>query len=91
LFIWDEPVVRQALDWDGLSKSTQQEILDLRANGFSNLKNTLETEHFVLHYSTVSTSDAVPAVDANRNGVPDYVEVAAQSWEQIWQRQVVEG
>lgn len=85
-----ESMVRQALDWDGLSKSTQQEILDLRANGFSNLKNTLETEHFVLHYSTVSTSDAVPAVDANRNGVPDYVEVAAQSWEQIWQRQVVE-
>jgi hypothetical protein len=85
-----ESMVRQALDWDGLSKSTQQEILDLRANGFANLKNTLKTEHFVLHYSTVSTSDAVPAVDANRNGVPDYVEVAAQSWEQIWQRQVVE-
>ena len=85
-----ESMVRQALDWDGLSKSTQQEILELRANGFANLKNTFETAHFVLHYSTVSTSDAVPAIDANSNAVPDYIEVAAESWERIWQRQVVE-
>jgi hypothetical protein len=85
-----ESMVRQALDWDGLSKSTQQEILDLRANGFANLKNTFETTHFVLHYSTVSASDAVPAVDANRNAVPDYIEVAAESWERIWQRLVGE-
>ena len=85
-----ESMVRQALDWDGLSKSTQHEILELRANGFANLKNTFETMHFVLHYSTVSASDAVPAVDANRNDVPDYIEVAAESWERIWQRQVVE-
>jgi hypothetical protein len=85
-----ESMVRQALDWDGLSKSTQQEILDLRASGFANLKNTFESAHFVLHYSTVSISDAVPAVDANRNAVPDYIEVAAESWERIWQRLVVE-
>ena len=86
-----ESMVRQALEWDGLSKSTQQEILDLRANGFANMKNTFETEHFVLHYSTVSPSDAVPAVDASGiRGVPDYIEVAARSWEDIWQRQVVE-
>lgn len=86
-----ESMVRQALDWDGLSKSTRQEILELRANGFANLKNTFETAHFVLHYSTVSTSDAVPALDASGiRGVPDFIEVAAQSWEAIWQREVVE-
>lgn len=86
-----ESMVRQALEWDGLSKSTQQEILELRANGFANMKNTFETEHFVLHYSTVSTSDAVPAVDERGiRGVPDYIEVAAQSWEDIWQRLVVQ-
>ena len=85
-----ESMVRQALEWDGLSRSTQQEILELRANGFANLKNTFESEHFVLHYSTVSTSDAVPDVDANANGVPDYIEIAARSWEDIWRRLVVE-
>ncbi len=86
-----ESMVRQVLEWDGLSKSTQQEILQLRANGFANLKNTFETPHYLLHYSTVSTSDAVPAVDVSGiRGVPDYIEVAAQSWEAIWQREVVE-
>jgi hypothetical protein len=85
-----ESMIRQALDWDGLSKSTQQEILELRANGFANLKNTFETSHFVLHYSTVSESDAVPKVDGDRDGVPDYIEVAAESWESIWQRLVGE-
>ena len=80
-----------ALEWDGLSKSTQQEILDLRANGFANMKNTFETAHFILHYSTVSTSDAVPSLDVSGiRGVPDYIEVAAKSWEDIWQREVVE-
>src|SRR5688500_7831609 len=84
-------MVRQALDWDGLSKSTQQEILELRANGFANMKNTFVTEHFVLHYSTVSASDAVPAVDVSGiRGVPDYIEVGARSWEDTWQRLVVE-
>ena len=86
-----ESMVRQALEWDGLSKSTQQEILELRANGFANMKNTFETQHFVLHYSTVSTSDAVPSVDVSGiRGVPDYIEVAARSWEDIWQVQVVQ-
>ena len=86
-----ESMVRQALEWDGLSKSTQQEILELRANGFANMKHTFETEHFVLHYSTVSASDAVPALDESGiRGVPDYIEVAAQSWEDIWQVQVVQ-
>ena len=83
-------MVRQALEWDGLSKSTKQEILDLRANGFSNMKNTFETQHFVLHYSTANVADAVPTVDETGiRGVPDYIEVAAQSWEDIWQREVV--
>ena len=86
-----ESMTRQALEWDGLSKSTQQEILQLRANGFANLKNTFETQHFVLHYSTVSTSDAVPALDVGGiRGVPDFIEVAARSWEEIWQREVVQ-
>lgn len=86
-----QSMMRQALEWDDLSRATQQEILELRANGFANMKNTFETEHFVLHYSTVSESDAVPAIDAGgARGVPDYIEVAAESWEDIWQRLVVE-
>jgi hypothetical protein len=82
-------MVQLAKDWDELSASTQSEILDLQAKGFGELKNTLETPHFVLHYTTQGAS-GVPTHDANGNGTPDFIEVAAQSWEVIWSRQVNE-
>lgn len=76
-----------AKEWSELSKSTQQEILDLRAKGFGNLKNTFETQHFVLHYTTQG-NDGVPSQDNDHNGIPDYIDVAAQSWENVWSREV---
>ena len=82
-------LVEMAKDWSSLSKSTQQEILDLRAKGLGDLSQTVETTHFVLHYTTVG-NHAVPLLDANRNGLPDYVDVAAQSLEAVWQREVVQ-
>ena len=60
-----------AKDWSSLSKSTQQEILDLRANGLGNLSQSVQTQHFVLHYTTVG-NHSVPALDANQNGIPDF-------------------
>lgn len=77
------------LDWDQLSTSTQQEILDLRANGFGQLKETAITEHFVLHYTTQG-AHAVPAVDANGNGRSDFIDVGVESWERIWRREIGE-
>jgi len=71
------------LDWDKLSASTQQEILDLRAHGFGQLKETAETEHFVIHYTTQG-AHAVRDVDANGNGRSDFIDVAVESWERIW-------
>lgn len=80
-------MVQLARDWDELSPSTKSEIMDLQANGFGELKNTVETAHFVLHFATQGNS-AVPALDANGNGTPDFIDVAAQSWEVIWDRQL---
>lgn len=82
-------MLQMALEWDELSRSTQQEILDLRANGFGQLKETLETEHFVLHYTTQG-AHAVAAVDNNGNSISDFIDVAAESYERIWQREVVD-
>jgi hypothetical protein len=82
-------ILQQKKDWDELSASTKQEILDIERNGFSNLKQTLETPHFVLHYATQS-NDAVPDIDRDGNGISDFIDVAAASWELIWQREVVE-
>jgi len=78
-----------ARDWDQLSASTKQEILDIRANGFSQLKETVTTPHFVLHYSTLG-NQAVPAQDSDGNGISDFIDVAAASWETVWNREIVQ-
>jgi hypothetical protein len=80
-------MVLMAREWDQLSASTKQEILDLRANGLSQLKESVTTTHFVLHYS-VQGNEAVPAQDNDRNGIPDYIDIAAESWEVIWDREI---
>ena len=76
-----------ARDWDRLSSATRQEILDIRRNGYGNLSDTVVTEHFVLHY-TRQGNNAVPARDANGNRVPDFIDVAAESWEHVWDREI---
>jgi hypothetical protein len=82
-------MVLLARDWDELSASTKKEILDIRANGFSQLNETVTTPHFVLHYATQG-DNAVPAQDNDRNGVPDYIDVAATSMEDVWNREIVQ-
>ena len=80
-------LVRMAQDWSSLSKATQQAILDLRAKGLGNLAQTVETAHFVLHYTTTG-NHSVPLQDADENDIPDFIDVAAESWEFVWQREV---
>ena len=80
-------MVQLAKEWNDLSQSAKTELMELQASGFGDLKNTVETAHFVLHYAT-SGNSAVPAQDANGNGIPDFIDVAAQSAESIWNREV---
>ena len=80
-------MVQLAREFDSLSTQAKAEIMDLQAKGFGDLKNTVETAHFVLHYATQG-NHAVPAQDANRNGLPDFIDAAAVSWELIWNREV---
>lgn len=82
-------LVQMAREWSSLSKSTQQRILDLRAKGLGNLSQTFETPHFVLHYTTIG-NHSVPTLDANKNRIPDFIDVAARSLEAVWQREIVE-
>src|SRR5688572_8397791 len=82
-------MVQLAKDWDDLSQSAKTELMELQASGFGDLKNTVETAHFVLHYAT-SGNSGVPAQDANGNGIPDFIDVAAQSAEAIWNHEVGE-
>ena len=80
-------MVQLAKDWASLSAATRKEIRDLRGNGFGNLKGTLETAHFVLHFTTQGDW-AVPTVDADHNGVPDFIDASAKSWEVVYAREV---
>lgn len=47
----------------------------------------LETEHFRLSY-TLAEPDAIPSDDLDLNGLPDYVERAAQAAEFVWELEV---
>jgi len=76
-----------AKSWNELSGSTRKEITEIRANGFGVLKESFTTDHFVLHYTTQSNF-SVPGQDKNANGFPDFIEVAAESWENVWAREV---
>ena len=49
----------------------------------------MTTRHFTLHY-TRQGNNAVPARDADRNGIPDYIDAAAESWEHVWDREIVQ-
>ncbi|MDX2193516.1 MAG: DUF6055 domain-containing protein [Gemmatimonadales bacterium] len=84
-----ESMRQTALAWRSLSAQTRKEINDLRANGFGQLKDSLVTTHFILHYTT-QTDWGVPAIDADASGVPDYVEEAGKAFERSWQREIVE-
>jgi hypothetical protein len=80
-------MIQMALDWDQLSASTRQEIIDLRGNGFGQLKETVLTPHFALHFTTQG-NHAVPAQDNDGNGISDFIDAAAESWEVVWARQI---
>ncbi len=50
-------------------------------------EQTLGTEHFLIHFTTTG-QHSVPIVDADRSGVPDYVESVAAAMELSWAVQV---
>ena len=80
-------MVQMAKDWASLSAATKKEIRDLRANGFGNLKQTVTTTHFVLHYTTQGDW-AVPSLDVDHNSVPDFIDASARSFEAVYAREV---
>lgn len=80
-------MIQIARTWDELSAATRKEITEIRANGFGVLKESLTTPHFVLHYATESNY-SVPRQDNDADGIPDYIEIAAESWENVWSTEV---
>jgi hypothetical protein len=70
------PSAQQALDQLLAPKALDQTFLSLGG-------------HFVIEYSIVGP-DSVPVADGDSNGVPDYVEWAAEAMEDSWQKEITE-
>ncbi|HEY0304795.1 MAG TPA: MXAN_6640 family putative metalloprotease, partial [Longimicrobiales bacterium] len=80
-------MVQLAKEFDSLSPAAKSEIMELQANGFGAMSNTVTTQHFVLHFATQG-NHAVPAADNNGNGISDFIDAAAISWEEIWNTEI---
>lgn len=60
---------------------------DPRRPRLSGSAQTLDTEHFRIHY-TLSGEDAVPPANTNANQHPDYVEEVARAMEYSWYAEI---
>ena len=58
-------------------------------NGYSVPSTTSCTTNLCFHWVS-STADAPPPTDANANGVPDWVEVTAATFETVWAKEIGE-
>ncbi|NTW98798.1 MAG: hypothetical protein HGB35_02500 [Geobacteraceae bacterium] len=72
-------------DWDLLEQSTQKTLAkQLALPALANPATyTSIGGHFTVHYATTG-ADAPPLVDSNSNGVPDWVETVAATFEDVY-------
>ncbi|MDD2541109.1 MAG: hypothetical protein PHH28_08690 [Desulfuromonadaceae bacterium] len=73
-------------DWNLLEQSTQKVLAKQLAYPTLASEAPLFTSaggHFVIHYSTTGT-DAPPPADLNNDGVPDWVETVAATFENVY-------
>lgn len=79
-------------DWDKLEPATQKTLAKQLAAPVLTNEATFTSSggHFKIHYATSGT-DTPPALDANANGIPDWVETVAQTFEQVRTTYVSQG
>ncbi|MFA7059418.1 MAG: MXAN_6640 family putative metalloprotease [Pedobacter sp.] len=77
-------------DWDNLEPATQKTLaktvalLPTWAGTTNDSKYRLTGGRFLIHYTTTGTDkDKPPLTDANTNGIPDWVETVAQTFEDV--------
>jgi hypothetical protein len=72
-------------DWNLLEPSTQKILANqIVPPVLANEKTFISSaNHFKIHYTTIG-ADAPPLADANNNGVPDWVETVAATFENVY-------
>jgi len=75
--------------WDRLQPSTRAKLTTLFQRPSNQRSYTSPTGHFMIHYD-LTGSDAVDTSDSNGDGIPDYVELVAESFDHARDREVNE-
>ncbi len=76
-----------AANWSRLSKPAREAFAHLLQRPSRSRTLISSSRHFKIHYSRAG-SDAVDLTDTDANGVPDYVDEVARTFETIWDRQI---
>ena len=76
-----------ASNWPRLSRATKTAFATLFRRPSAQASAVSPGGHFRVHYSTTGR-DAVATTDADRNGIPDYVDETARALDFVWQLQV---
>ncbi|MDD5106135.1 MAG: hypothetical protein PHC49_11015 [Desulfuromonadaceae bacterium] len=77
-------------DWRLLEPSTQKVLAKQLAYPTLPSAYLSSSGHFKIHYSTTG-SDAPPQTDSNYNGIPDWVETVAATFEHVYNTYYTEG
>lgn len=80
------PFILQAHAPGNESLFKELQLYSLNKN-FLDLTYLSPSGHFLIHY-TRNGSDAIPAYDRDNNGIPDYLEFVAKSFDRAWQIEV---
>ncbi|MDP6775608.1 MAG: hypothetical protein QGI83_02460, partial [Candidatus Latescibacteria bacterium] len=80
-------VMALSSNWDRLSRTTQDAFAHLFARPSTQKAVTSPGGRFKIHYDDTG-AHAVSSVDANRNGIPDYVDEVGATYDSAWDLQI---
>jgi hypothetical protein len=80
-------VMAIASSWPRLSKPAREAFAHLFQRPTRSKTLVTPERHFQIHYNTIGT-DGVDPTDDDANGVPDYVDEVARTFEDVWSRQI---
>jgi len=70
-----------------LTRGRTETLIDYYGSGVTLLSYMSPAGHFSVHY-TIEGKNAVPSIDDNENGIPDYVEKLARFLDQAWDKEI---
>ncbi len=76
-------------NWGRLSKATQAKLSRLFQRQARQRTIVSQNDHFEIHFDTTGTH-AVAHFDDDGNGIPDYVDLVAKTYEDVWDLEITQ-